>query len=771
MASFTPSDTSANPAEINTSAQGLDRVASQLTGHGDDVNAALNNTATSFSEIVSDNIRKLATYNEGAWMAAVQGVISGAAITRHWAINVQDFKTARQNLINQWESAQSGGFGVATPNQAQVAQQATAADPNADVAAAQRTATQQYDAHREQAGQAKAEELNRIFTGQVLEKLHADARDRSAELGREPTDADLQALAAAGALPWAAYVAFPGRDFPPPVSAEEGRRAAQILLDPNSSLADREWARRVLAAVNADAKKKLAAGKGEHLTAGELAYLTALWAGLGPNLEKLGSNSGPQTDFKELGNSLLALSNEKLGGGFNNLPPQVRDLLTQSSIKDTTGEISYSGATTHTLSIANEGQWSALTVLLQGTDIEGGKDFSVNLTHRVDEIIGAYNQTHPGNSLYNSSGLLNDKDHLSIGLQSALAASTRNHDADNVLLTGPEGPKILDHLINFPWNDKGTAASGFVDWIAQDTAAAHASGHEDPRANAAAVRLIQLVDGGDPKDPNSAYNKIFNAVGQNSAFSLSFEHIAEQNLNALAVPASDGGTGVVDGHVQISAEDRRHFLELVAHNDDAYHRFAAQVGSYEGNLDRLAAHGDISQGSAAYRNRILNEELLGSRQDALDRFDGNHQIDRAADANKTAAWVGAGGKALTKLVETIPGAGPIFSILGDVAIDGIKDDVNSAASPPPPLEVDPHVSANYGGNEAAIAQKWVDAGNLTGKIPPDLFSGQNNDGVPQLREPLSSYDRARLLDALVGDPQWTAYRGEHTDVSAPPPGK
>ncbi|WP_163573740.1 TPR repeat region-containing protein [Fodinicola feengrottensis] len=334
-------DTPADPGTIDAAANQLRGVAAVISGHGSDVNSAVNTAALQFSEVIAGPIKDLAGKNLAAFEAAYGSATYGADIAHNWSLDVQDFKTKRNALLAEWQQALSTGFGVARPL---TGRQAEANDITPEE---QKASLATYHSAVDSAQNDKAGDI----TGRahaLLEFLRTQANDLAGRVQHDPNDADLQALAKAGALSWGSYVAFPGHHVTPPVTAADAQHAAQVLNDAangkNVSQEDVRRALELLDQVNSGAAAAIAAGVG--VSAGVLAYLTTLYNGLGGNVFKLpdylsksGFNDADKGRYTtDLGSGLLLLSNENLKtddpnqhGGFDRLPPEVRSLLTDNA--------------------------------------------------------------------------------------------------------------------------------------------------------------------------------------------------------------------------------------------------------------------------------------------------------------------------------------------------------------------------------------------------------------------------------------------------------
>ncbi|WP_452124516.1 hypothetical protein [Fodinicola feengrottensis] len=213
-------DTPADPGTIEAGANQLRTIAATITGHGQDVNAAVNTAALQFSDVISGPIKDLASKNLGAFQAAYASAAYGADVTHSWSQDVQTFKTERNKLFANWQWDQSHNFAVP---QLFVPGNATAAE-----------AKKVTDAYNSQLSAAQTNAANDISLRayQLLNWLRDQANGWAGRIQRDPTDADLLALAKAGGLSWGSYIGFGKQSdpsVPPPLSAADGQHAADVI--------------------------------------------------------------------------------------------------------------------------------------------------------------------------------------------------------------------------------------------------------------------------------------------------------------------------------------------------------------------------------------------------------------------------------------------------------------------------------------------------------------------------------------------------------------
>jgi hypothetical protein len=752
-------DTTANVGAIEGAAGNLDGVAAAITGHGNDVTGAINKAAFAFSDIVTGPIKDIATKNQADWASAVQAVTYGAGVTRLWSANVQTFKTERQKLETEWQNAVSNHFNLGQPYV-----------PGGATEAQARETINTYNAQVASAASTTASDIT-TRAHALLEQLHTDANARAAQIRREPTDADLQQLAQAGLLSWAAYVSFPPGKVPPPVTAEDGRRAAQDARDALSGRAGPEAfarAKQFLDAINGHAA--LALKNGQQLTVGELAFLSEFYRGLDGHVldipkyvnEHFPAAAGAAL-LTAIGGGILALSNEKLGGGFGPadaahhnvyyregerlpvlpagyydtqyyLPEELRTLLTKQvnlSIETQTYE-----DTSHStfLRLENQQGWEGLGQLLHSAprDLVGGTTFSGNLTERASEFAHALSRGDVYKDPFASGiGVLSDLGSSEEFLRGLVDVSTRNHDANaNVLhfaATDPAYGEKIASLLTYQYNDtdNGTTASHLIDWI---PGAKEAGGAQSQLADRAAQDLFGFL-GSANEQGKGGYNLLIDIPGAEGNDSIGARNPAvARALGAVTVPyleafAVDPSNQQYPG-IHLNEDQRVRLFTLTSTDPQAADGLSAAVAFYQTKVGQDWVHGsDVDQ-------EVLAKS--GGRLAAyFERSVFNEALDRGADAQaaqEAAQLQRARGNELVKLALGLPGVlHPGIDILSQGAA-GIYGAVTQQGSPPleiPDKTIVVHTDAQF----AADAQVLAAYGAVfelgqSGKIPaehvPDL---------------------------------------------------
>ncbi|GAA1709237.1 TPR repeat region-containing protein [Fodinicola feengrottensis] len=321
-----------------------------------------------------------------------------------------------------------------------------------------------------------------------------------------------------------------------------------------------------------------------------------------------------------IGDSILALSNQQLGGGALSLaatpdnpgyglPLAIHDLTATPNQVSLVPSPNPAGAqSTATYLFANNEAWRGLSTALGASTLTGGTEFSSDLTRRAAEFahVGTEIAATPWFAPVLGEGLFAKSNHdaLSNSLQDILSASTRSHDADAQVFLAPDGASTYHTFADFDWADKGKAAGGLTNWIADDTIAAHQHGTEDQPANDAAAKPIHLITDGGFRDGGSD-QQLFHDFSKNPELATSLGRVAQANVSAFTEPAAqNSNTGVVGGHLEIGADARKDLLTQIGAKPEALHAFAGAAGSQE---QQLIHDPDLSPGASAYRSRILEE--------------------------------------------------------------------------------------------------------------------------------------------------------------------
>ncbi|WP_163505950.1 hypothetical protein [Fodinicola acaciae] len=676
-------DTAAQPGVIQASATRLAKVAAAITGHGEDVHAALGTAALGFSDLVADNIKALAGYNEAAWQAAYQGLFWGSATTHRWAGNVVEFKAKRAKLLAAWHQAEGTHFGVTQPD-----------IPAGATAEEKKQAVDAYAGQVDAAGSKLSADLT--SQGQaLLTELHNNADARAGELQREPTDADLNGLAQAGLLSWGGYLAYQGRGLTaPPITAADAKALAD-QVEAAAQRGDTEAVKKGLAIIG-DLADAIIAGNGPR---DGIEALNAFYGALGltglttvKNFLDQHPNDFAASTVEALGRGLLVLSNEQYAdgdgttGGLSQLPKDIQDLVkNEPPTTLNPNEISDYLA-----------KWRTLASVLGYTaeNVQGGREFSALITFRVSQLAARIDLL-PGDP-----HIL----HFDDSLESLISVSTRNHLANYDVLTSEYGQQALAKILDYDWLDDGKAASGLITWIATDGQLPATPENAELRAHAtaAAANVINWLT--DPH--NEHFRDSYIAIHDSPQFAFAVADVAGAYLGDFAEPSADEtGVSRADGSLGISDGDRQRFLALVASNPDALAALSVKVGAYEQDQLNKADAGLIDYRQAATVNAALDGNLGAAAQNADDI---DRQLSYEVDSQRykeTLSNIALGRTLATTAGGFIPGVGSLVNASINVIANAISDGV---IPPSPPVEGNAPELVDQG---FAETKGYVDYGN------------------------------------------------------------
>ncbi|MWA02947.1 hypothetical protein F8568_021715 [Actinomadura sp. LD22] len=790
---FDPPDTAANPDALDAHVEDFWRTAGYILGRSGDLRAALDGAAISFSDIIAQEISSQAGYNEGLWKSATQAIYYGAGVTQVWANAVREYKRKRQDLINEWNTAESTNFGVVHRDLSDQ-EKTLPADQQAALAKAN---TESYNFSFNLAKQSKLTELTNLATRE-WNTLQETASDLGKRLTEGPTPENVRRLIVQEALSWAPYnVNGPAAPLPlnPDKAELDADRFKQYL---NGELPpDADYAAMIAALNAASLQGRQLQASGGQLDYRTIAYLEKFYGTLGEDLftelpafingkgdSSLGDDPLLRRDtLQALGDGLLMLSNERLGGGYDKLPQSVRDVFGRGL------PYTYEGSTT-------EESWGrdyvTMAQLLDGTTATGGKEFSTQLV-----TASLYYMDHDNRSSAKRDTAFADlpNDWPIIRM---LHVATRNIEADHAILTGTFDPglggketvDLLTRLYTFEWSDGGSAASSLTSWIHEDSPY-YQNDLERYLAADAATALINTVTGvgedglystltdippvhdgaaftdfatelrgiffGPSSDPDAP------SVGMvNPELSREFAKIAGQYFDDFASePSTATSTTYEKGHLDIPPRARARFFELISGDPGAALQLATAVELYQkDNIHQYYEQGDPNTyGSANGRLRALLH--AGLVAEAMDRTDDLHAARVDAAKREYASKIALSGTAKEILGNYAPlrFAGLAGKEYKDLIGASIKTVFGSAASwysyheyvnqKLPEVEIlDPHVVPNNGRSPLARQTELtlLEAAVQNGDVPVgDIPAVQSPD-------PESPYPAADL-SLLTGDPE------------------
>jgi hypothetical protein len=419
-------------------------------------------------------------------------------------------------------------------------------------------------------------------------------------------------LYGAGALPLASPVLFPGMNFasvPPPLDAEQGRHAAEVIrraLEGDATPAEFREAMAMLQLVTDHAR--WVSENGGTLAEDSVAFLHSFYNTLDERTfwvpgyigddDRNWGEERRELMLAAMGTGLLALSNPTLWSPSirdrDPMDPDSRYHLPPSIVDLVGNPVAWrSGGSTGLTDLDN---FKALGAMLGATDgdVQGGRDFSVQLTLRVTELAIESDMDAPGGDAW---------DVELTALQPLLEASTRNPEANYAILTGDydrppsddedadgypfdvSPSRVLQVLYSYEWSDDGRTAAGLTDWIPGYSASADP--HHRTMAGESAASLIGMVtstEAGDYYgDRYNMWDYLMDTVNErNPEVAAGLGRVTTAYLDAFAANSPQGG-GPTEwaGALSINDLDKSRFLDLVATNDDAINRVSVAAGAFK----------------------------------------------------------------------------------------------------------------------------------------------------------------------------------------------
>ncbi|WP_306367707.1 hypothetical protein [Nocardiopsis sp. CC223A] len=484
----------ANVGALKRHAFAFDNMFSSITGRSASFNAITNTTATNFSELIDDDIRAAADENQEAWEDAILATIHAQGVITLYVTAVETYEEGIESLKEELARAVASS-----------------------------------DDH------AEKQEWVEYYKGKADEKwatLETSATEASESLATGPTPEGIRELVEGGHLgdvPGGLGWIVTGDDryfsFPPGIDGNDLARTFDRAADGDeNALRDLDENLALMNAFLTSVANRQE--KGDPLTERELEILGDLIETM--DLEEPGSSGDGyfftnMNGFQEsehltqeqkdqllstMGGSVLALSDESIGGGYDQLPQSIHEV-----VEGPLGYLPYSskgGA----YSPGWASDFEILTEMFDdandmfneypGGPLIGGAELSANLTGTIAGVV-----VDP------LTGGTDDET-----LQTMLDISTQNKDANYAILTGeyPDGEsykhptyfsvgggmrgtefgELVTSLFSHEWEDDGAAARGLIDWLAEDSLSDDKELRE--RAGIAAAGFVDLVTTSDAQD-------------------------------------------------------------------------------------------------------------------------------------------------------------------------------------------------------------------------------------------------------------------------------
>ncbi|GAD83684.1 TPR repeat region-containing protein [Nocardia asteroides] len=427
-----------------------------------------------------------------------------------------------------------------------------------------------------------------------------------------------------------------------------------------------------------------------------------------------------------LANTILAMTNEKVGtsngskGSYANLPPDMQNLISGRA-EDFTG--AYNGDNQLVGRYQELGQFSEL---LGQSDqgMQPGKQLGVELGRQSESMMSYLNNVDKNMSGQMPPGFPDgSKDEMKEGAQRFLDVATRNDDVSYSLLTGNDLPATPDigseykndrpfdaeefrnTVFRSNWPDDGQAASGLLDWIAEDT---KKPGEEGLRANEALAALPDyFAPTGDAPDGSASerpelkdedgktvFNRSVDAFNTNPKLADSRAHIMGNNIDSYISGHAEETKLVDDPSVpgvnnrlaELSETDANRLLFLAGQSDGGRLMLEVSRQEYEANMiGRALTEGGsnpsewlqnnapkLAELDGRYTNAINNALTWQDEQNAQTSFD---EKTKTFENRQQAADIV---KSLTLDNLEIPGKSPA-GVIGNEVFGVIKDEGYNAA--------------------------------------------------------------------------------------------
>jgi hypothetical protein len=330
-------------------------------------------------------------------------------------------------------------------------------------------------------------------------------------------------------------------------------------------------------AVNAaTAVRQITTRKGR-LSAEDLAFLQALYGGLGRAVYRVPAQLGEDQAAKSaLVDGLLLLSNEKVGGGFDKVPAEIRQDLRDTGLGYWTKR---GGNAADPLS--GQGFPELARFLLSrdpASTIAPGDEFAVGLARSAAESLRLQHWLKQEYSIVSPV-------FASSEIQQLLGLVAISHKAAAELMADPYAVRAL---LSYNWEDKGAAVAGLTGWAAK--AALDPSSPDYVMAKRATADLINAVTvNGSASDENAPDYQMFKQslqwVQNSPEIALAFSKLIAANLADFGDTQPSQVTGPGDeNHLRISTDQRHRFAMLASTDQQARLILKVAAAAYKAQI-------------------------------------------------------------------------------------------------------------------------------------------------------------------------------------------
>lgn len=587
---FMNADPDVHPFQVSQMAEDIREFNARILGRAHDLEGDFDSTSQEFSDILQWNIQKEADLDLGLWMEVASSVSFCAAVTENWADEIKEYKDERLRIINRWNEEApelAKGLDEAPPFFSFITSKSPA-----------------------EAAEAELEKLKEDLQREEMSayrKMKDSAEQLSDDLRDGPTPEAIERLIQGKYINWSHFNL--GGDIESiPIEMEPDEAAAVVIEfseNPNNYEGDIDEVTAILNNMGLVAMDKQRSG--EDLTDAEIIFLEKFYESLEEAadvsdtppgvlaiINDLSMNGDLDNDLREevvgsLGNGVLILSDESIGGGYDLLPESIRSASEGTKIDPELG----TDYLTHNDWVESA---EALALMMENSlpELQGGQQYSVNLTQSV---------AHAIEHQISLDGESEDQTYLPLSetaLESLVFASTRNEDANVAILSGEgdyEHPvhgidtgMTLKALYMHDWPEGSEAVTGLTDWIWEQ----YKSSDEADRLRAAegVEALLEALTLQDEKSGDNVFldtgiridgNANAAVTEINPELAESFSKIFMTYIDSFAIQHDDSGAEVLSAEdaspylffgegdipVLLSDEARENFIQIVVANEEA----------------------------------------------------------------------------------------------------------------------------------------------------------------------------------------------------------
>lgn len=413
-------EASASSEEALTSSEDFMALCHRITGQSEEQFNSFKNSASSFSEMLSESIKSAGGVTHEHWSNAVLACVIAAEAAEQWSEDLEWYEN--QSEILRTQAQHDATHLSSTPQEGQ-----------------------------ELSPRASFIQSLQVMADENWEELEERAEDCSKTIQDGTDPENVADLVKNGSLGWLPYNLV-GEVMPTPLGEREGGELGEEIAEMlESGEIDSEAYAALMANMAAlTSRAQEMQNRGEDLSDDEIDYLEALYEALEeleteptepgsdgvisiPNLIENSIEDGSEKSnlLEGLGNGLLILSNEQIGGGEERLPESVRNAAMAPALRGEDPEGMY-------LVEDYSEDLLSLEEFLGKTpnDLEGGRQFSQNITLSTGSLL---------------NGMYSDE-FINVGeeaLESLLDVSTRSDEANHGIFTRQyENENIEDEQID-----------------------------------------------------------------------------------------------------------------------------------------------------------------------------------------------------------------------------------------------------------------------------------------------------------------------------------